>query len=293
MVRDDDKMKVGMKGATIMGKKLSGGWALRALLLLALAVAIPACDNDATGGSGGSGGYWIDTSTGITPGVGAGDTPLNWIDSGSVPPGPGGIVYPSTDTRTYYVPDNYVDDNTDPRRTHSLMTVCSADDIVYSEQSVMGSINNYRIQGAGGGGGGIGDPLGGGGGVTPLAYSTSLRQNARAHCKHFAVQHDGAPFVEENPEGDGLLGGAGSPGIKTPRGRIPKCEFAAPGGVQDQIAGTDYIPATAANYFIGNNAVEIQLTTYTTMGVGHWRTGNLGSQNFFWTFIISWTAPLN
>lgn len=257
----------------------------RAAMLLTL-TALSAClkDNTSSGASQTGIGapsplVWVDQSSPIL--VTSTDSPLNWVDATTVTSTGAGAIVPSTDEITYSFPVVF----NPPGTNHPLQTASNAAAVVSPEDQLAQAINTYRQVNLGAGGvggiGGIGGIGGGGGGVVVttvmIPMSNRLRKSARAHCKHAALFHPGA-LAANNGEGDGLVGGVGTPG-----GRLPKCGVSVGQTAQFVLSGAGYPTATSArDYFVQNNSAGILATGYTYMGVGHWPSGD---QQYYWSVI--------
>jgi hypothetical protein len=265
-------------------------WALGALIAAGVGLN-GACSDDDTGGGGGGGTatplLWNSTSGGPNGTAGAGgSTPLNWIDPNTPVNTGGGGVIASQDERTYGTPTQYLPTG-DLRLGHALMTNTSNGQITNPEDLLASFINAYRQQVLGAGAGGIigGIPIGGGFQNVLLPMDINLRKNARAHCKHTAINHAG-PLVIDNNEGDDPWADAVMDGaLDTPAGRLPKSKISDQGGYAAVTSGAAYFDAqTASVYFINLNAAQISNQNYTAMGCGYW-TGF--SEQYYWHIILA------
>lgn len=251
------------------------------------------CDDDDSGSpSGGGGGgvvtpiNWNSTTTlGGLGTAGGYDTPLLWNDPNQA--NAIGAFIPSNDVVTYSSPTVYISGNFDPIRTQTNELR-----VTNKEDELENLINNYRLnQGGGGfnnnfgggfGFGGFGGGIGGAVGGVALNRDVVLREIARAHCKHFAIFHNGIMFANSlpNPEGDDINAG-GVP----PAGLIAKGGGTATTAIALILAGQNYDTGTAAMaYFQQNNANALLDPSYYRYGVGYWEGGPEG---FYWCVILA------
>jgi len=276
-------------------------WAAR-LAALVVAVIIPACQSSNPGAVGVSSSLWISGAIigGTTPGT------VNWWND------------PNTGQTDLFVPDPY-DIVTYTRPTiwvlglnHPLMTDVQAKqfpNIIYNEQRAMDLINQQRekvfvfILGK------------------PLPYTlvakltdhTGVRQNCRAHSKHYAVWHPGgpppAPFTPfPGNGGAGRMGAAPAnvegdmwfnpdPAINS---RFERVGLAVADGWELPLAGPQWRSGDdVATFWIANFCRGPVLktdpvppgqvlldVTMTHLSVGFWQLGGTGLV-YYWTLIIS------
>ena len=157
-------------------------WGARLAALL-VAVIIPACQSTNPGAVGVASSLWISSA-----GVGGQPTgtPSFWVDPNLATSN----LYTADpfDVRTYTRPDIYILGNNHPLMTD--ITAKNFPNIIFNETRAMDLINQYRYDT-------FVKILG-----KPLPYTlvgkltdhTGLRQNARAHCKHYATWHPTLPF---------------------------------------------------------------------------------------------------
>jgi len=268
-------------------------WGAR-LAALAVAIIIPACQSTNPAGVGVSSSLWISPSSvgGTTPG-----TTSFWVD-------------PNLGNTDLFVPDPY-DVVTYTRPTiwilglnHPLMTDIQAKqfpNIVFNEQRAMDLINQQRetvfvfILGK------------------PLPYTlvakltdhTGVRQNCRAHCKHYAVWHPNDPFpgnggafppgpTPANAEGDSWFNP--DPPVNS---RFERVGLAVTSGWELPLAGKQWRSGDdVAAYWIQNFCRKPLLRTdpvdpgqwlldvsMTHMSVGFWQLGGSGLV-YYWTLIV-------
>ncbi len=249
-------------------------WGARMAALLAAAIIIPACS------SGGTGSVGISKQALWNSNAGTGAQPVGnqlfWRNPNS---GVGGAPVPPDpqDIRTYTRPDIYI-----LGLKHPLMvdfTTVKAPLITFQEDRVFALLNQFRHNT-------YFTALGG----PPLPPNTDLldhpglRQNARAHCKHYAVWHPIGPLPAVNAEGDNLVG------------RLTKSKLAGTGLTQIQISGPTYGSAdNVAAYWITTYGQFppapappglLLNSTLTNMSVGFWQQGG-GTEDFYWTAIFA------
>jgi hypothetical protein len=249
-------------------------WGARLTALLAAAIMIPACGGGPSGGSG-----MVGVSSGVlwnsNAGVGAqpNGTPDFWHDPNS---GIGGAPPPPDlqDIRTYTKPDIYI-----LGLKHPLMvdlTVVKDPFIVFQEDRVSALVNQFRVNT-------YTTALGG----PPLPPNATLidqpglRENARAHCKHYAVWHPIGPLPAVNAEGDDVVG------------RLTKCKLQATALNELRISGPAYKSADDVAAFViatygGTIAAPGTLLDpqWTNMVVGFWQQGG-GTEDFYWDVILA------
>lgn len=264
-------------------------WGACAILVLALA----SCKDDTSGGSSDNGlGAstplpWVDTS--FSGAGGSGDTPLLWNDPetgpGSTPPND------ASDIRTYTAPDIYMMGNRHPLMTH--VTSRSHPNIIPREDRVTQILNDFRFQEYVRI---IGYPL------PPnarLSEALFLRQNARAHAKHYAVWFPGVHLPLVNHEGDSVWYSApiAGPGIERlpnlgtvtgpASGRLPKSKVQVDEVGQLVLSGTQYWDAdTVGRFLIATYPDFLRHTTWSHMGVGYWSTIGSGVDHY-WNVICA------
>jgi len=253
-------------------------WGAR-LAALMVAIIIPACQSTNPAAVGVSSSLWISISG--VGGTTAGTTTY-WIDPNL---GTSYLFTPDPyDIRTYTRPDIFILGN-----NHPLMTDISAKqfpNIVFNEDRARDLINQQRytvfvaI---------LGLPL-------PFTLTaklvdhTGIRQNCRAHSKHYAVWHPTLAFP---------AGGAANVEGDTWTGRLTKCGLTVASGAELTLAGLAYRSGDdVANKWISLYcqgppspgapvpAGQILLdTTATHMSVGFWQLGGTGLV-YYWTLII-------
>jgi hypothetical protein len=245
-------------------------WGARLAALMVAAIIIPACSS----GNSANVGVSKQSLWNSTAGVGRQPTgtPLFWVDPNSGLGGPAPLPDPQ-DVRTYTRPDIYI-----LGLKHPLMvdlTTVKAPNVIFNEDRAFYLLNQFRHNTyllA------IGLPL------PPnadLINHVGLRQNARAHCKHYAVWHPVGPLPAVNAEGDGVTG------------RLTKSKLQATSLAQ--------ILASGVTYRTGDDVAAFWITTYggsiatpgllldpiwTNLSVGFWQQGG-GTENFYWTAIIA------
>ena len=252
-------------------------WGARLAALMA-AIIIPACGSGNPGATAGNSSLWISGSTtGTNPGPSTG---LFWT-----PPNQGNSTFyiaDPYDVRTYTRPDIYFLGN-----NHPLMTDIPSKNfpnIIFNEDRAMVLINQHRKKT-------FEDILG-----KPLPYTlvpvltdhTGLRQNARAHSKHYAVWLPNTPLPQVNHEGDNVAARLGRSGLTT--------------------AGVGQLVASGINYRSGDDVATYWISIAgqgppapgqpippgqlildigaSHMSVGFWQLGGTG-QVYYWTCIIA------
>lgn len=245
-------------------------WGARLAALLAAAISIPAC----TAGSSGNVGISKQSLWNSNAGTGAQPTgtPLFWRDPNS---GVGGAPIPADpqDIRTYTRPDIYI-----LGLKHPLMvdlTTVKAPLIIFQEDRARALLNQFRFNT-------YLAALGG----PPLPFNTNLvdhqglRQNARAHCKHYAVWHPNVPLPAVNAEGDNV------------GGRLTKCKLEATALTELLLSGPAYRSADdVAAFWIATYGGSIATPgtlldpKWTNLAVGFWQQGG-GTQDFYWTAML-------
>lgn len=245
---------------------------LRVSWSLSIVLALAGCMKDDSGGGGSSVGPgastplpWTSTSTAATGG--AGDTPLLWVDAVAAS-GQNPFGIPSTDERTYGMPDPYVANS-----IHPLMTRTTSNIIIAAEDQVASRLNNYRWLALTGGNFFINPPVPVGTFYLPM--SSSLRKNARAHCKHYVGFHSSTPpvFPSTNAEGDNVAG------------RLTKSKITFGAAAEALLAGPGYgDPDDAADIFIQDYGSLIASPAYNYLGVGHFMGGD---KTFYWSVIFA------
>lgn len=258
-----------------------------------LALALTSCGDDTSGGSSDNGlGAatplpWVDTS--VSGGGASGDTPLLWNDPqtgpGSIPPND------TSDIRTYTAPDIYELGNKHPLMTH--VTSRSHPNIIPREDRVTQILIDFRkaeyarL---------VGYPLPA---AATLNEALFLRQNARAHAKHYAVWFPGTPLPLVNHEGDSVWYTApiGGPGIERlpnlgtligpATGRLPKSKVQVDEVGQLVLSGTQFWEAdTVGRHLITTYPDFFRHTAWTHLGVGYWSTIGTGVDHY-WNIICA------
>ncbi|HLY07746.1 MAG TPA: hypothetical protein VKW04_00450 [Planctomycetota bacterium] len=326
-----------------MSSKRAWVWAGRVVALIA-AVVIPACGT--TGGSGlpgANGIMWNSPATGQPQQGGSGTGGSLWVNPNS---GLGasqiGIsnIITSSDDATYesWAPTGVSGLNTTTVQyiiasqgsaQHPLSTDTGADAITSRESSLEGQINGYRQQQLGNvGGGGIngGIAVGNVSGIILTGHFIGTKM-ARAHCKHYALNHGGFP-AQENFEGDAMLStnmgnalqnpplgnafGLGSnpaaipPLLKNPNGNLgrlgklgviaydPNTKFTGAVVTNDSIVYSGAIfdePEVVFSHMLVDFPFEMGALGWTNLAVGHWRGGTNG---YYWNIIFLLNPnPLN
>jgi len=256
---------------------------------MGLLVLLAGCGEDTSGGgeSGTGPGAstplpWVDT---VGSGTGdAGDTPLPWVDSGTATPGEPPID--ATDIRTYTSPDIYILGNRHPLMTE--VTIRTHPSIIGPENRVLLVLNEFRyseyVRL-------IGSPL------PPnarLIESQLLRQNARAHAKHYAVWIPDTPLPLVNLYGDSVWysNPIPGPGIEllpnlssvtgARSGRLPRSRVTVDLVGQLVASGTEYRDADVlARHWIDTYPDFIRHSAWTHIGVGYWRTIGTGIDHYW------------
>jgi hypothetical protein len=262
----------------------------RVVLAVCLLAVIPAC-----GGSGGGAGssstplFWnTQGGTGATTGTGEGGNLWNDPNSGigAAPP-----PNDPTDIRTYTAPDIYILGN-----HHPLMTEVDSRNFpfVLLEEDTLTQLlttwryNEYvRI---------IGNPLPAN---ARLVESSALRQNARAHAKHYAVWHPNIPLPLVNAEGDSVYYSAPVPGpgiellpdfssvIGPVSGRLPKSMITVDLVGQLVLSGPQWNDANVvAAYLIKTYPDFLRGKDWNSIGVGYWNNGG-SDQHYYWNVILA------
>jgi hypothetical protein len=258
-------------------------WAAR-LAALMVAIIIPACQSTNPAAVGVASSLWISNS-GIQGQPGG--TADWWHDPNT---GTTNLFVPDPfDVRTYTRPDIWILGN-----NHPLMTDVSAKqfpNIVFNEQRAMDLINQQRkrvfVQI-------LGEPLP----YTLVAIltdHTGIRQNCRAHSKHYAVWHPTLPF----PPG-------GAPNFEGDRwwdpivmDRLERCGLTVAGGAELTLSGLQFRSGDdVAAFWIANfcqgpptqgapvpNGQTLLDLGATHMSVGFWQLGGSGAV-YYWTLII-------
>jgi hypothetical protein len=249
-------------------------WGVR-LAALALAVIIPACGSGS--GVGQSSSLWISNAGVGGPAIGA---PSFWVDPNLAK---SNLFIPDPyDIRTYTRPTIYILGN-----NHPLATDISAKNfpnIVFNEDRAMALLNQYRyntfvnI---------LGLPL------PPqlvgnLIDHTGLRQNALAHCKHYATWHPTLPFPV------GITTGATNPEGDDCAGRLMKCGLQT--GILYQLTAAGLGPPAmrspddVAAYWIGiagnPQTGPLMDINVNHMSVGFWQLGGT-AEVYYWCCIIA------
>jgi hypothetical protein len=321
-----------------MSTKRAWVWTGRLVALVA-AVVIPACGQNGGNGMNNPGGIlWNTQSTGapvqggngsggslwVDPNSGLGASPIGIqnivtsVDDGTYgdwnPSGTGGVQ--GTSGIIHYVYAKY------PEAQHQLSTDTGSSSITSRESTLEGRLNGYRQTTLGGVGAG---GLNGGiavGNVTGIILPSHFigTKMARAHCKHYAQNHQ-IPFDGgQNPEGDSMLStiqttqnwpvtdpaqhgcayGIGSTatfqinpnGALGRLGKLGVTAFNANKGFPGNVLTNDSIglagmnlgePDGAYNLLIQNYPFEIGALGWSNMAVGHWRGGFDG---FYWNVIF-------
>jgi hypothetical protein len=250
-------------------------WGARLAALLAAAIIIPACSTGSSGNVGISKQALWNSQAGV--GAQPTGTPSFWHDPTDPQyAGVGGAPPPQDlqDIRTYTRPDIYI-----LGLKHPLMVDLTTQKnpiIIFQETRVFDLINQFRYST-------YFQALGG----PPLPFNTnlidhpSLRQNARAHSKHYAVWHPTGPLPATNAEGDDVLG------------RMAKSKLAGTNITQIQTSGNAYASADSLAAFwittyggtIPNPGLFLN-GTLTTLVVGFWQQGG-GTENYYWTGIVA------
>jgi hypothetical protein len=115
-----------------------------------------------------------------------------------------------------------------------------------------------------------------------LTEHVSLRQNARAHAKHYAVWHPTVALPLKNAEGDDLLV-LDAHHVGT--GRIPKCKLKADLAKQLVASGPTFRTADdVATYWIANFPDLLRQVDWTHLGVGFWQGQG---QGYYWNAIFA------
>jgi hypothetical protein len=241
------------------------------LAAVALAVIIPACGSGS--GVGQSQSLWISNAGVGGPAVG---TPNFWTDPNLAT---SNLFTPDPyDIRTYTRPDIFILGN-----NHPLATDISAKNfpnIVFNEDRAITLLNQYRYQTF----------------VSILSLPlppqlvgnlvdhTGLRQNALAHCKHYANWHPTLAFPV------GITTGATNPEGDDCAGRLTKCGLQTAKLFQLTAAGlTMRSPDDVSAYWIGiagGNTGPLLDVDVTNMSVGFWQLGGT-AEVYYWCCIIA------
>jgi hypothetical protein len=245
-------------------------WGARLAALLAAAIIIPACS------AGGSGNVGISKQSLWNSNAGTGaqptGTPLYWKDPNS---GLGGAPVPPDpqDIRTYTRPDIYI-----LGLKHPLMvdlSVVKAPIIIFQENRAFDLLNQFRYN--------MyftalsGPPLPPN---TTLIDQPGLHQNARGHCKHYAVWHPIGPLPAVNAEGDNVTA------------RLTKSMLTATALQELLASGPTYKSSDdVAAYWIATYGGSIAApgallaTNWTNLAVGFWQQGG-GTEDYYWSAIL-------
>jgi hypothetical protein len=247
------------------------------LAAVALAVIIPACGTSTNPGAVGvTNSLWISNA-----GIGGQPTgtPTFWTDPNL---GTSNLFIPDPyDIRTYTRPDIFILGN-----NHPLATDISAKNfpnIVFNEDRAITLLNQYRYQQFVSI---LGLPL------PPalvgnLVDHTGLRQNALAHCKHYANWHPTLAFPigittgATNPEGDDCAARLTKCGLQT----TTLYQLTAAGLGPPAIRSGD----DAATYWIGiagGTGGPLLDINVTNMSVGFWQLGGT-AETYYWCCIIA------
>jgi hypothetical protein len=261
-------------------------WA--ALLLLAVS-----CGGDSgSGGGGGADSSGILWNTQSATGTGGGTEPASvlWVDPNSGIGGPPAPPDPQ-DIRTYTRPDIYILGNRHPLLTD--VTSRSAPTIIIQEDRATVLLNTFRyneyvrlI--------GLPVPIN-----SRLAEHGTLRQNARAHAKHYSVWHPNDVLPLTNAEGDSIWftaprAGTGievAPNVTritgTATGRLWKCNMTAELVGQLIASGPRFRSGEdVATYWITTFPEFLRLGDWTHFGVGFW-VGPGSSQYYYWNAVFA------
>ncbi len=253
-------------------------WGARLAALLAAAIIIPACS------AGGSGNVGVSKQSLWNSSAGTGRQPTGtsnfwhnpsdpqYAGVGGAPPLPD-----PQDVRTYTRPDIYI-----LGLKHPLMvdlTTMKAPLVIFQEDRVFALLNQFRHN--------TYVTLLGAPPYPPnidLLNHPGLRQNARAHCKHYAVWHTAVPFPAVNAEGDDF------------NGRLTKSKLTAVGGAELGLAGFTYASADDVAAFWITTYGQIPPApappgllldpTMTTMSIGFWQQGG-GTQDYYWSALFA------
>lgn len=252
-----------------MANTKRGTWAARLAALL-VAVIIPACDNSGTTPVG------VSTTSLWSSNAGVGSQPPNtpnfWNNPNTGVPGAG----PSDpqDVITYTYPVIYI-----LGLKHPLMTVVTsrnAPNVLFNEDRAMVLLNQFRynlyLQALG---------LAQLPGNAKLADHTGLRQNARAHCKHYAVWHPVGALPATNAEGDNVVG------------RLTKSQLACAAQQELLASGIPYRGGDeVATYWIATFGGTIAApgpllgVNWSHLSVGFWQLGGT-SEQYYWSCILA------
>jgi len=254
-------------------------WGARLAALLAAAIVIPACSSASSGNSGNVGvskqALW-NSNAGVgsqptgTPSFWHSTTDPQYAGVGGAPPPPD-----PQDVRTYTRPDIYI-----LGLKHPLMVDLSTiknSIIVFNEDRVRALLNQFRhntyFTALGG------NPLPAN---TELLDHEALRQNVRAHCKHYAVWHPTVtPFPAVNAENDNLVG------------RLTKSKLSVNTAALILTAGLTFKSADdVASFWIATyggtiaNPGTLLDPAWTNMVVGFWQQGG-GSLDYYWSAVLA------
>jgi hypothetical protein len=251
-------------------------WSARAAALI-VAIIIPAC----SAGTSNPRGVGVSTQSlwNSNAGTGAQPTgvPLFWEDPnkgiGGRPPLPD-----PQDIRTYTLPDIYI-----LGLKHPLMVDVSfktAPNVVLNENRAIYLIQQYRFVA-------YHRTLGVDVPQATLTEHVGLRQNARAHAKHYAVWHPTIQIPNTNAEKDTAL-------MRLNKSKLTATALAdLVGGDPTYKTGDDIAAAWIAAFGGTLDASGVILTTgiltnqiYTHLGVGFWQLGGT-IDNCYWEALIA------
>jgi len=330
-----------------MSIKRAWAWTGRLVALVA-AVVIPACGQNggtgvnnangilwntqatgapAQGGTGAGGSLWVDPNSGLGASPIGIQNIVTSVDDATYgdwnPAGVGGVM--GTSGVVHYVNSKW------PEAQHQLSTDTGSSSITGRESTLEGMLNGFRQTSLGGVGAG---GLNGGiavGNVTGIILPSHFigTKMARAHCKHYAQNHQITFDGGQNPEGDSMLGtvqttfnwpvtdpaqkgcafGLGTTsatnqvnplGAGGRLGKLGVFAYNANKGFAGNVLANDSIGISGMNLSEPDIAYNILITTYpfeigalgwSNMAVGHWRGGFDG---FYWNVIFLYNpVPAN
>jgi hypothetical protein len=115
-----------------------------------------------------------------------------------------------------------------------------------------------------------------------LTENVTLRQNARAHAKHYAVWHPNVALPLKNAEGDDIWG-VDAHHVAT--GRLTKCKLKVDLAKQLVASGMTYRTSDdVAGYWIATFPDLLRQVDWTHLGVGFWQGGG---QGYYWNVVFA------